>query len=672
MADRTPLKVTDHNDIAADDPFAELTRIMGFDPRQPVRQPAGERAAPANKVADEADFDIDLEKELMGEFDAVEDSAPAAQQPPLYRIGQEPAYEVASTPANDDELTASFEQDFVFDDAADHADFAISREPEAEVASEPQFASAQQFDPEPDFTVEPEAAFDDDFDKAVAGSLAVSPLEDDLPIDEEMAASLDQDFLLDHHETADVHQHAVEAVQSASETAFEADFDKAAQMSLEDEMAIDTHEPEQPPVAAEAAEAYAAAPLISEDDFTGHFDQTMADVDLGLGEDLNAGEHEDFQEPEPLVADEPAPAVEMPAEVQHFAVESEPHYAEPVAAQSLDDDFELSFRDALNEEPQAPAEPVAAARPYLIQPAPVAAAPVPPVAAVEPAKPAASERSLEDELNALLGAMTARPMPTVKEAAPAPQPVVRAQPVAQPASYAAPKAVDNFDWDLDKRQASPQPAQPIEADLDDLLASELDRQDFAPSAHSTEPSVDFDDDAFDAAFTKGIEAEHAAAPSVTASAGNPANSLDWPASAEPARSSWSRSTPTSAFSTQPAFAAQPTPVVPQMAAPVAPPQAAAPAYRSEPAVDYAAYARPAAPQSRQHDDVPDVETVDVPERVVALADDLDIPELSFEEDQPAAPAYDDLDAEFASLLTDMNATEIAPATAPNRGYEDDS
>ncbi|MGT2465847.1 hypothetical protein ACVOMV_13000 [Mesorhizobium atlanticum] len=70
MADRTPLKVADHNDIADDDPFAELTRIMGFDPRQPVRQtaPAAEKAMPASAGAD--DFDIDLEKELMGEFDS--------------------------------------------------------------------------------------------------------------------------------------------------------------------------------------------------------------------------------------------------------------------------------------------------------------------------------------------------------------------------------------------------------------------------------------------------------------------------------------------------------------------------------------------------------------------------------------------------------------------------
>ena len=223
MADRTPLKIADHNDIAADDPFAELTRIMGFDPRQPVRQPAGERAAPANQVADEADFDIDLEKELMGEFDDVGESAPVAQQPHLYRIAQEPAYEAASTPANDDELTASFEQDFVFDDAADLADFATAQ------ISEPKFA------PEPELGPEPEVALDDDFDKAVAGSFDALRFEDEPAIDQEMAASLDQDFQLDDYQAADARQHAVEAVQSASETAFEADFDNAVQLSLEED-----------------------------------------------------------------------------------------------------------------------------------------------------------------------------------------------------------------------------------------------------------------------------------------------------------------------------------------------------------------------------------------------------------------------------------------------------
>ncbi|TGQ17355.1 MULTISPECIES: SPOR domain-containing protein [unclassified Mesorhizobium] len=688
MADRTPLKAADHNNIADDDPFAELTRIMGFDPRQPVRQPApaAEKTMPANQAPAADDFDIDLEKELMGEFDSVEESAPVAQQAAIHQISREPAFEAASTAANDDELTASFEQDFVFDDAADHADFAVAPAPEPQFVPEPQVAAepeaapeahfaSERFAPEPQAAPEPEVAFDDDFDKAVASSLDISPVEDELPIDHEMAASLDQDFRLDHHEPADARQDAVEAMQAASEEAFDADFDSAVQISLEDELSFESHEPEQHAQAVEPVEAHAAAPLISEDDFAGHFDQALSD-------DINLGQDQGLQEPELSLGDEPAPVEE--AEAAHFAAEPEPVAPGPSAALTLDDDFELSFRDALNEEPQAPAvEPAAVLQPAA--PAPVVAAPVPPVAAapvaaVEPAKPAASERSLEDELNALLGAMTARPMPTIKEPAPAPRLV------AEPESHAGGHATaDDLDWDLDEHQPAQdrQDAQPVESDLDDLLASELDRQDFAPSARAepsgtessaAEQGIEFDDDAFGAAFAKSIETEQAAA-----RAKSPANSSDWihPTPVEQTRS-WSRSTPTAAPPVQASFAAQPAPAAPvQMAAPSVPLQMTAPAYRNEPAPDYSAYAKPAqapmaTPQPSQHDEVPDVETVDVPERVVALADDLDIPELSFEEDQPAAAAYDDLDAEFASLLTDMNATEIASAPVQNRGYDDET
>ncbi|TPI15802.1 SPOR domain-containing protein [Mesorhizobium sp. B4-1-3] len=686
MADRTPLKVADHNDIADDDPFAELTRIMGFDPRQPVRQPAPavEKAMPANQALEADDFDIDLEKELMGEFDSVEESAPVTQQAAVHRIGNEPAFEAASAAANDDELTASFEQDFVFDDAADHADFAVARAPEPdfapelhlvsepEVASEAHFASEPNFATKPQEAAEPEVAFDDDFDKAVASSLDVSPLEDELPIDQEMAASLDQDFQLDDHRPADLDRHqpadarhdAVETIQAASEGAFEADFDNAVQMSLEDELSFESREPEQPAQAIEPVEAHAASPLISEDDFVGHFDQAMTDSDMDPGHDQK------IQEPELSLDDEPAPMVEAQVETTNFAAEPEFAAPEPTAALTLEDDFELSFRDALNEEPQAPAvEPVAAVQPAAVEPAPVIAAAVPPVAAVEPAKPAASERSLEDELNALLGAMTARPMLTLKEPAPAPRLV------AEPESHASGKsAADDLDWDIDEHRPAQNGhgAQPVESDLDDLLASELDRQDFAAPAKAE--AGDFDDD-FGAAFVRSIEAEQEAA----ATTRSPADFSDRMHStpAEPARS-WSRSTPTSAPPVQASFAAQATPAQPApsalaQAAPSAPVQMPAPAYRSEPAPDYSGYAKPTpSPQARRHEDVPDVETVDVPERVVALADDLDIPELSFEEDQPAAPAYDDLDAEFASLLTDMNATEIASAPVPNRGYDDES
>ena len=72
------------------------------------------------------------------------------------------------------------------------------------------------------------------------------------------------------------------------------------------------------------------------------------------------------------------------------------------------------------------------------------------------------------------------------------------------------------------------------------------------------------------------------------------------------------------------------------------------------------------PMPKAYDEVPELETVEVPERVVALADDLDIPELAFEVDQPASTAYDDIEAEFTSLLNEMNEVNAAEAAAAAR------
>ena len=97
MADGNQLKIGDQVELADDDPFAELTRIMGFDPRQSVKQAEAEKAAreaeaePAPRDSaqqdshasdhdDSDDFSIDLEKELMGEFSVDDDGYAAAPQ----------------------------------------------------------------------------------------------------------------------------------------------------------------------------------------------------------------------------------------------------------------------------------------------------------------------------------------------------------------------------------------------------------------------------------------------------------------------------------------------------------------------------------------------------------------------------------------------------------------
>ncbi|MEO5756544.1 MAG: SPOR domain-containing protein [Mesorhizobium sp.] len=595
MADRTQLRVADHNDIADDDPFAELTRIMGFDPRQPVKPqvPAQPKAVVTDPVAEEGDFDIDLEKELMGEFGAdAGDTAPVAE-------AHEPAFESAAAEAMDNDFAMSLDDDFHLDTAEVTYDDASASDIAAAAPSA-------------------KVAFDSGFDNAVASSLeGVSPFEDDQPMQDELAASLDQDFQF--AEEAEEPRHAVgvaEVPAMAVEPAFDHEFDDMVAGSLEDELMLDDHAADDhyaaeaevnysEPVHAVANEVHTS----SDQDFVGHFDEAMADVDM------------DFDSP----ADELA-AVEAPVAHDLFVADASDELSGVTSEEALDDAFDLNFDDALAQEPTAP----------------VVVAPVAVAAMAEPAMqaPVADGRSLEDELNALLGAMSARTAPVAKEPVMVQQPVAApARPVDEPTDL-----VGDLDWNLD--------------------GSALDELHLQGSDGAT-GDVDFDDDAFDAALAKSLDSRDTAA-----SRHDQADSMDWlterSPQTEPTRS-WSRVTP---VPQQPTFAAQPMASV----APVAP--AMVPAYRASEPVETVAYAAPVSvPQYRQsprYEEMPDVETVDVPERVVALADDLDIPELHFEEDRPAGAGYDDLDAEFASLLTEMNTTDAAPAPARAVAYEDES
>ncbi|RWO64126.1 MAG: SPOR domain-containing protein [Mesorhizobium sp.] len=643
MADRTQLRVADNNDIADDDPFAELTRIMGFDPRQPVRpqSPAQPQAPAADHGLEEGDFDIDLEKEMMGEFGADDsDAAPVVQaHEPTFVHG--PAFEAADASAMDDELSVSLDDDFQLDMAEidDHvagASHAVAAE--AAPSVEPAFAS--------------------DFDDAVAGSLEdVSPFEDDHSMADELVTSLDQDLRID--EQAEETQYAVaDTPASVQPVASDDEFDDAVAISLEDELMLDDHSAaEQSFVAAETVEyrmpeqAARDGHAISDESFAGHFDDAMADVDMDF--DVRADEPNAFDEPS--MHDAFADVADAKGEL-------------PSPEGVPNDAFDLDLDDAFAETVEEPVTEVAA----------VAAQPAAPEAYIAAAAhaPTADERSLEDELNALLGAMTARTAPVASEPVTAQPAVAALPPVAETAEEPV-DLVGDLDWDLDEPALEQDRhvgiAQAADADIDDLMLDEL--QD---TNSDTVGDVDFDDDAFDAALPKGLDPRDEAAPR-----DNSADSFDWLAErsqlAEPTRS-WSRVTPVPqqpSFSAQPTFGAQPAASVASVAA--APAVAAMTSYRSSEPVEAVAPAAPvSAPQSRQpahYGDMPDVETVDVPERVVALADDLDIPELHFEEDQPASPGYDDLDAEFSSLLSEMNAVEVAPVPTGNVAsapYDDDS
>jgi hypothetical protein len=112
MANKPQLKAVGEQDFSESDPFAELTRIMGFDPRvQPTPRP-------------EDDFHIDLEKELMGEFGGEDghEGGTRQAQPTEGLQGQaaHPGDDHAARPAVsqplaedlEDALTSAFEQEF--------------------------------------------------------------------------------------------------------------------------------------------------------------------------------------------------------------------------------------------------------------------------------------------------------------------------------------------------------------------------------------------------------------------------------------------------------------------------------------------------------------------------------------------------------------------------------
>ncbi|MGP2492720.1 SPOR domain-containing protein [Mesorhizobium sp. PUT5] len=543
MADRPQRKIADHNDIASDDPFAELTRIMGFDPREPVAPRAEPRLVAIEPALD--DFDIDLEKELMGEFGDFEapqalSAEVAAPQPPAIpeAIGEPTVYDA---PAMDDHLAPASGEDFDLDE-----DF--SREADVYAAHGADDVAGREFD------------------------------------------------------------HAVA--------------EAFGELHGEAEIGHESH-------------GHASAEV---EDFDAHFDQAMAAAEM------------DF----------PAAAIEA---------------HEPVSPSEA---HEHEWRQPATPEPVAEvAMPVQEAVPA-------------------PAAAVAGSDSLEDELNALLNRMSARPVMAAFSDLPADD--RSAAPVDQ-----EPANTDELDWALDKAamEAEGEPAEPdfeaellagLEAEAFEDAPEEGDRyrpehseQEAPPveayaDVHASDEAAEeeeasFDGEAFDAALAAQMSAEDEAPVDPVASdePEDPIESLQWLSSrpapqfvAEPPARVWGRGTPVAPVSS-PAEA----PVRAEAQAPAAAAPVDAYDYAAPEQDETEAFEEPAAEAAAGYDDVPDIETVDVPERVVALADDLDIPELAFEEDQAEAPAFDDLDAEFASLLNEMNAAEPVQAQARATSYEDE-
>jgi len=144
------------------DPFAELTRIMGRDPRSASSQPASDES-----------FEIDLERELMGEF-SYEDEVAAQGHAPAPEV---PVYD--QQPEDDIVIAVPELAEVGADVEADEAAYApASNDYPASDGNfaDPDPAQAVAFDPEL------ERVFDEEFSEAASGWVETDALPDADPV----------------------------------------------------------------------------------------------------------------------------------------------------------------------------------------------------------------------------------------------------------------------------------------------------------------------------------------------------------------------------------------------------------------------------------------------------------------------------------------------------------
>lgn len=772
MADKNQLKIADQVDLADDDPFAELTRIMGFDPRQPARQAQQPAAAPepVGQTAEADDFSLDLEKELLGEFAALEDefavedeapeaeaAAPAEVPHAETAVAEAEAVQAPEADAEVPEVDFDFGAELGAALAASHEP-GLPDEPDAELdlglteddvlaldveATDPVLEAETNIDfglTEDDIirSLDEEAqpapveaashapaedAVDADLDAAMADidmdfgdAFAVEPVEaapagESPEIAEAAAEATDDDLHL--FDEADFRLEEEAAEEPAVEATPEPEIDESAIDFSEDEFRLeDAHPVEEPPVTEEAPSVTEQAAEPAADDFS--FD----DIDFAAEEFSAEPEAAEYEAQEPVAAEASSDAE---------PVAEEPRHAEAPALPSEPPKFE--FVVPRYEPRKLPVSPMdIAAEEYRQR-----------EAAAQPAEPAFN---LEDELNALLGnirsgqaATSNAPLP-VSPAAEAPQPeqplpayeASRQAPYEPPSfraepSHYAPEPIsfdppahpadieDDLSWDLDDAFAAeaPEPAVNDAYEAEDRYDAYADAglpEDFydgpqqpedlyaqAPEADDL-ASLDFDDLSFEPVTEEppsttryGQAAAGAAASfgSAPASFGSAPASRPFGTAASPGLSDLPRA-PAGDWSAERSQQAaadayfnphrdpvvrgnplkeDPLDVITQLAEKYS---------RKEPVTPYGramGVARgglpfaedPAADQgadedidiSSAFDEQPEVETIEVSDQAVALADDLDIPELPPEEELPPVAAYDDLDAEFSSLINDMNA-----------------
>ncbi|MGI6852961.1 SPOR domain-containing protein [Mesorhizobium sp. 1B3] len=613
MADSNQLKRVDPVDLGDEDPFAELTRIMGFDPRVPVH-PASERQAvpvvamPA-VAAPEPDLDpssddlsIDLEKELLGDLALEEASAPDV-------VAERAA--VLPSPIEDGEVDPNL-------------DVAVAADLYDEFAPE---TVRESFDREPLLSdVDFDAAFERELAFGEDGSHSAVPIERDAELS---SLSVEDAALL-----------AVLDPASA--------FDEPAQQ-----------------VAPQAGPANS----YSGEDLDQTFDLAMAEVDMDFGMDtetsghrLDNVEHDPDAHQAPVFeaqSDEPAPYQEGSIDFDDFdeasldeapvmeEVASEAAYVEPEGSGEFEPqnqahvDQQASGHDEWQAAEYSEPQPAEYAEWQAEDVAPQGAEPELGAEMAEPAAAMAAEAepeelSLEDELNALLGNTVPRAKLTGGYDAP-PLSAALGEGAASAGGHGEYRS-DFANWGSPAASAALTGEASVEAETyrqddaeyisDDYAGPSYqvaeiehaqqwsDGSSYAGAEQSTTVELEFDD-AFDAAFENSLHAEEA-----EVNAGQYVG----------LQSSGSEH-----------FAAN----------------------RSETVSAYTgadqAHVWHATASAASDEDVPDIETIDVPESAIAVTDDLDIPEVAYEEDVRPAPVFDEFESEFAAVFAEPQQPEATAA-----------
>ncbi len=731
MADGNQLKMGDQVDLADDDPFAELTRIMGFDPRQSVKE-ADDRAV-AEKTAKDAsanvasgrhvstsqsavsdsdpdeadDFSIDLEKELMGDF-SVDDEEFAASLDAQY--DDEPHIEApaeqaeASTPSERQDDVADI--DFDFDDA-----IAASVADEAERASDRDDESREEHASAPAHHVsghaEDEAHQDMDIGAELDAAMALVDFDsgaDDQPLAHQAlqedglseAFSSTEEPMQEEPEEVGIDRHMADALEARPDPGelqmdvgdLEADLDRISLEAAGPDVADVMLDPEDLDFGAEELDSVDDE-LSLEQDQPGTEESRLDPVDLDFGAAELAAEAA-----EPAPADDHAVSADAPGEVDDYDFhldaadfdlddgdlptaeddgialdDAPPNYApddEAPRSDALPDsaspsDPEISFDDfhvdRLEDEAEtddgylaaAPAQPAAPAR--VPSPMDIAAAEYRDRGAAP--VDLASAFDLEAELNALLG-NKAEQHRIADEA------VVAAVSGGSPTTGGD----DELAWELEDLVEAAAAAEPA-VDDESEAESELyyPAEDY-PGEESFEPAFanSFGSDSSPAA---AVDDRYAAPASDAVREPAPASSFSSIFAKAPAFSERYQQKAT-AYATNPGENSAGLPSG-RIGAPRDP-------MREDPldiiAELTAKYSQPlpyeAVGRHAQYDDAPDVETVEVSDRAVALADDLDLPDVDFDDELPPVSAYDELDTDFAGLLNGMNDSDAVPADTSGR------